>query len=80
MGPLIACDGAAARELCAAMFARLDGERVFLDAPAMNEDATGLVDELGLAEQRPFIRMYRGENKYPGDSSSIFASSGPEKG
>jgi len=45
-----------------------------------NPDAAALADELGFTFQRPFTRMYLGENPWPGRPELVYATSGPEKG
>ena len=80
IGPLVAGTLDQAVSLCRAVLGGLGGRAVVLDVP----DAQALFRKwllgLGFAEQRPFIRMFRGENRYPGIPDRRFAIAGPEIG
>ncbi len=79
LGPLAARDEAAARALLADAARRLAGRRVFIDVPLPNAAAVRAVEALGLAAQRPLLRMGRGEPVRE-RLEWLWAGSGPEKG
>ena len=78
IGPCVASPSAGA-VLLGDMLDRCAGQPVFVDVPDNNTGARRLVESYGLKPQRHFIRMYRGHAP-TGDSSLLWASSGPEKG
>lgn len=80
LGPWLANDGATAELLLRAFFARVPGRRVFVDVLEPNAAARGLIERAGFTVQRPFARMYFGENVSPGDPLRVFGTSGAEKG
>jgi predicted N-acetyltransferase YhbS len=80
LGPLVADGHDSARELLGSCLASQLDRAVFIDVPddqAAWRDALSLI---GLAMERPFLRMYRGRLTAPGEPSLIFAISGPEFG
>ena len=54
----------------------------FLIVDAFHHSPTWIaaLERLGFTQQRPFIRMYRGENRYPGLPDQLWAMFGPEFG
>lgn len=80
IGPWVADDVAKAEELFKAALNFLGDRNVFFDIVAVNKDILPLVCKYGFKHQRPFVRMYLGENKYPGVLDNIYAISGVEKG
>ena len=58
----------------------LPNQPIFWDIPDANTCAVDLAKRLGFTPQRPLIRMFLGENKWPGDPQKIFALAGPEIG
>ena len=60
VGPLFAADADSAARILAGLGARTAGERVFLDVPSVNADATALAAALGMSEVFACVRMYRG--------------------
>lgn len=58
----------------------LPNQPIFWDIPDANTCAVELAQRLGFTPQRPLIRMFLGENKWPGDPQRIFALAGPEIG
>ena len=80
IGPWVAENKEAAEELFRSALNRLEGEKIFFDIPLVNEGAVKLADKYGFELQRGFIRMYKGENRYPGSPEEIYAISGVEKG
>ena len=59
---------------------KLPDQPIFWDIPDANTCAVELAQRLGFTPQRPLIRMFLGENKWPGDPQKIFALAGPEIG
>jgi len=80
IGPVVARQGAVARDLVQACLAPAAGRRFFIDAPREPAEWPQALAELGFAEQRPFTRMYRGDVGAPGRPGEIFAAMGPEFG
>ncbi|MEN9576117.1 MAG: hypothetical protein RL514_3972 [Verrucomicrobiota bacterium] len=58
----------------------LPNQLIFWDIPDTNTCAVELAERLGFQPQRTLIRMFLGENKWPGDPQKIFALAGPEIG
>lgn len=80
VGPIVAADLETARALLVACLAGAIGRRVILDAPEHSPEWLGLLASLGFREQRPFIRMYLGENRHAGLPRRQYAIAGPELG
>ncbi len=80
IGPWVADDAASAEELFKAALNFLGDQPVFFDIVAVNKAILPLVCKYGFKHQRPFVRMFLGENKYPGLLDNIYAVSGVEKG
>ena len=60
IGPLVACDRAAAEAVLSALLAGIGGSEIFLDIPGINRDAIALAQNLGLAPVFETARMYTG--------------------
>jgi GNAT superfamily N-acetyltransferase len=81
VGPMVAREASVAEALANAAMAPLAGQPVVMDTVDTNDAATGLAEKLGLAEVRPFIRMWRGEPLPPAEPSRVcFGIIGPEVG
>lgn len=80
LGPVVAESIAAAGPLIKTLVLALPNEPIFWDIPDANTGAVELAQRLGFQPQRPLIRMFLGENKWPGDPQKIFALAGPEIG
>ncbi len=83
LGPVIARDRKTAMRLVAACLSHKTGQsgRPFiLDASRHDALWAQWLESIGFKEQRPFIRMYCGENRYPGLPEKQFAILGPEFG
>lgn len=78
IGPCVATAEAGASLLGEALD-RCAGRPVFVDVPYESTGAVTLVESVGLTVQRRFTRMYRGDS-VSDNVSSLWASSGPEKG
>jgi GNAT superfamily N-acetyltransferase len=80
IGPIVAHRPEDARDLLLAALSASPDRAFVVDAPA---EKTGWLEELktlGFAGQRPFIRMYRGELRHPGEPGLPYAIAGPELG
>ena len=80
IGPWVASDPEAAEILFLTALNAIPGKPVFLDVVLPNASAAKLMEKYGFALQRPFLRMFLGDNKYPADTSQMYAISGVEKG
>jgi ribosomal protein S18 acetylase RimI-like enzyme len=79
IGPCLATTPEAGRALLAFAQHACTGQRVYVDVPKDNTPAVRCVTDLGLTEQRPLLRMCRGEPVCE-QIEQLWASSGPEKG
>jgi len=80
LGPVVAADPAAARNVVASLLARLPRAPVIWDVLPNNRDAVALAEGLGLSAGRRLTRMYRGATMNPGDVSCVYAAAGFELG
>ena len=80
IGPVIARDVASARRVCSAALINSGDRPVVIDALPRNAEWMEWLNSIGFKEQRPFIRMYRGSNAFPGTPDKQFAILGPEFG
>ncbi|MFT3701730.1 MAG: GNAT family N-acetyltransferase [Agriterribacter sp.] len=80
IGPVIADDIAIAKHLATAAFRNVKGKPVIIDALLHNEDWVHWLKKMGFTDQRPFIRMYKGLNRHPGEPRKQYAIAGPEFG
>jgi GNAT superfamily N-acetyltransferase len=80
IGPIIANDKKIAKELISAALKNCAGARVILDALHFDPEWLLWLQAIGFVEQRPFIRMFRGSNRFPGIPEKQFAILGPEFG
>ena len=55
-------------------------QRIIVDAFHHSPTWIAALERLGFAHQRPFIRMYRGQNGHPGLPGQLWAMFGPEFG
>jgi GNAT superfamily N-acetyltransferase len=78
--PEVASALAASDLLARSVLKDLPNQPIFWDIPDQNTCAVELAQRLGFQPQRPLIRMFLGENKWPGDPQRIFALAGPEIG
>ena len=77
VGPLAAADDAVAQALAAAALATVQGP-VYMDVADARPGFIGWLEARGFALQRPFIRMYRGQNTGFDDPAWLYAIAGPE--
>jgi GNAT superfamily N-acetyltransferase len=80
IGPVVAQNVDIAKNLVSAALHRHTGRSVILDALHFDPEWLIWLAAMGFAEQRPFIRMYRGNNRFPGVPEKQFAIMGPEFG
>src|SRR5262249_61822 len=80
LGPVIAEDQDTAKQLVAACLSDQMGRSFILDGARHDREWTRWLESIGFREQRPFIRMFRGENLDPGLPEKQFAILGPEFG
>ncbi len=65
--------------LSSALSARPDCSFI-VDVPCRHGQLRNWLKEIGFADQRPFTRMFLGENRFPGNPENLFAIFGPEFG
>lgn len=80
LGPWIALNESAARSILEQFLARSRRDVIFVDAVQENPWTPKLLVERGFRNSRSLTRMYRGENKYPGQPKRVCAILGPEFG
>jgi ribosomal protein S18 acetylase RimI-like enzyme len=80
LGPLTALTAGAARALAGFAFGAMAGQPVLVDAPAWQPDFQAWLKGRGFAEQRPFIRMRKGPDRYVGQGDLVYGIAGPEFG
>lgn len=80
IGPVVAVDGAVARRIVSYFLAANYGRRFVIDVAQHNAGWGGWLEEAGFIAERPFVRMCRGPNPYPGLPGRQFAIAGPELG
>jgi len=80
LGPWMAWDRPTGRELLDEFLRRSARDTVFVDCLKNNEMARELLSSRGFLISRPFTRMVRGPNTYPGHPELLCAILGPEFG
>jgi GNAT superfamily N-acetyltransferase len=80
IGPWVASDPRTAEELFKTALNAVPEKPIFFDVVVPNEAAVDVAGRCGFELQRPFVRMFLGENKYRADTSQMYAISGVEKG
>jgi hypothetical protein len=80
LGPVIADDLVTAQQLVSACLRDHVGQSFSLDAALHDAEWLRWLEAIGFTEQRPFVRMYRGANRFPGLPQNQFAILGPEFG
>ncbi|HOX02057.1 MAG TPA: GNAT family N-acetyltransferase [Candidatus Paceibacterota bacterium] len=80
LGPVAAESAEAGIGLAERLLAGCPGQPVYWDIPEANEPAIAWAGRIGLAVQRPLMRMFAGVNLAPGDPRRQFALAGPEIG
>jgi len=79
LGPIVARSADTARSLVVSGLRAVSGKRVIIDG---RDDAEWLelLGSLGFREQRPFVRMFRGEEARPAGAEAQWGFLGPEFG
>jgi len=80
IGPIIAKNTNLAKDLLVAALSTCAGSPVILDVLHFEPDWMAWLKEIGFTEQRNFIRMFRGTNRFQGVPENQFAIIGPEFG
>jgi hypothetical protein len=80
LGPVVVTEESAARGLVSACLERNGGRQFSLDATEHSATWPRWLESLGFVEERPFVRMFRGRNAWPGMPMRQFAIAGPEFG
>lgn len=80
IGPLFASTQALAEALVVACFLRHKNPLIVLDPLHHSSEWLAWLQGVGFVHQRPFTRMYRGQNRYPGQPMQQWAIFGPEFG
>jgi len=80
MGPLIATTEDNARQLISKALGSLNNQPVAIDVTEDKTDMISWLESLGFVKQRHFMRMYLGNNPYPGMVKNQYLISGPEFG
>jgi hypothetical protein len=80
LGPLCGADPATAAALLRHVSTACGNRPTIIDVPQRDHEWMAVVAAAGFREQRPFMRMYRGQNPCPGDPGITFAVAGPEFG
>jgi GNAT superfamily N-acetyltransferase len=80
IGPIVARDETLARELISQCLAQKSDQQFGIDAPRHCASWLRWLKSIGFQEERSFIRMHRGENRYPGRPECVFGVVGPEFG
>lgn len=80
IGPVVAPNIETAKHLVITVLEKVQGAEVVLDATSHAPEWIDWLKSIGFVEQRPFIRMYKGSNNYPGLPRMQYAIMGPEFG
>jgi hypothetical protein len=80
IGPVVAADPAIAKRLVAGALKNCENRSVVMDVPHFDKEWKAWLVSIGFTEQRSFIRMFKGNNDWPGRPKSQYAILGPEFG
>lgn len=80
IGPIIAQNIGIAQDLLIAALNKCAGSPVIIDVLHFKPEWISWLKEIGFTEQRNFIRMFRGTNRFKGVPENQFAIIGPEFG
>lgn len=80
IGPVVAQNIDIAKNLVSAALHNCARSPVILDALHFDPEWVAWLAAIGFTHQRPFIRMYRGRNRFPGVPEKQFVILGPEFG
>ena len=79
-GPIVAESRDAAQALLATTLSQHRGRPMLVDSCLADPEWISWLREIGFVEQRPYTRMYRGTNRFPGLPEAQYAILGPELG
>ncbi|MEX2404035.1 MAG: GNAT family N-acetyltransferase [Balneolales bacterium] len=80
IGPVIAENTDDAKDLLSTALASCSGKRVIMDVFTENIQWLDFIGSLGFKTQRPYVRMYLGDLKHPGNTVPQYAIAGAELG
>lgn len=80
IGPVVSDNPETAKDLVTAALNQCSGHPAMLDISLFDLTWKDWLISLGFEEQRPFYRMYRGLNRFPGIPEKQYAIAGPEFG
>src|SRR5262249_15223625 len=80
VGAIFAPDRGVAVDLVRATLASHPGQRFLADAMLHDPQWVGWLKDIGFREQRPYTRMVKGPNRFPGEPHRQFSILGPELG
>ena len=80
LGPIVAKQERVARALISECIAHSGRQHLGIDAPQHSRSWLDWLRLQGFEEERSFVRMYRGEHRYPGVPENVYATVGPEFG
>lgn len=78
VGPVVTDRIEVARQLLQACLGQQSTKPFILDVPLQHQEWRTWLVEMGFSDQRPFTRMCRGVNRYPGRLENLYAILGPE--
>lgn len=80
IGPVIATDTGHAITLIAQALQQLATQAVVIDVLSDKKELIQVLQHHGFVEQRQFVRMYKEQNPFPGNTGLLYAIAGPEFG
>jgi GNAT superfamily N-acetyltransferase len=80
IGPLMASNAEAGLALMRALLGGAQGSPVYLNIPDQNVAAVNFLQQAGFARQRPFVRMFLGDNPTPGTPLCQYSIADPAIG
>jgi N-acetylglutamate synthase-like GNAT family acetyltransferase len=80
LGPIVAKHESVARTLISECISHSGKQHLGIDVPEHSPSWLDWLKLQGFEEERSFVRMYKGEHRYPGVPESVYATVGPEFG
>lgn len=80
VGPVAASNAEAGLGLMRALLARARGSPVYCNIPDQNQRALDFIQQVGFTKQRPFVRMFLGDNPSPGTPLDLYSIAEPAIG
>jgi GNAT superfamily N-acetyltransferase len=78
LGPVVAADAGAAREMVTRCLSQLGGRALAIDAPLLDLEWLEFLKSVGFVEERRFVRMFLRGHRHPGIPERQYAICGPE--